>query len=99
MRCPVCRADNDDSDASCRRCRADLGLLVALEKVRSRLLREAQDHLCCRRPQEAMLPIKQAENLRHGTDANRLFALAHLLAGDFPKAWDSYQRTVIVQDE
>lgn len=33
MRCPVCRAENDRGP-NCRRCRADLSLLFALEKQR-----------------------------------------------------------------
>ena len=33
MRCPVCRAENTE-ETTCRRCRADLSLLAALEQAR-----------------------------------------------------------------
>ena len=38
--CPVCRAEN--AERTCRRCRADLGLLFDLESQRSIELAQAQ---------------------------------------------------------
>ena len=35
MRCPVCKADNLETP-QCRRCKADLSLLVAVERRRER---------------------------------------------------------------
>ena len=40
MRCPVCKAENADAP-QCRRCKADLSLLVALEQRRAQALTSA----------------------------------------------------------
>jgi hypothetical protein len=44
MRCPVCKADNDQGPA-CRRCKADLSLLWALEARREALLASVRHRL------------------------------------------------------
>jgi len=44
MRCPVCKADNSQGPA-CRRCKADLFLLRALEEKREKLLTAARQYL------------------------------------------------------
>jgi hypothetical protein len=44
MRCPVCKAENVQESA-CRRCKADLSLLRALEARRAALLKSARRHL------------------------------------------------------
>ena len=46
MHCPVCKADNSQGP-QCRRCKADLSLLFALEEQRRRTLAEA---LCAHLP-------------------------------------------------
>ena len=40
MRCPVCRAENN-ADSTCRRCKADLSLLVTVDRRRAWVLAEA----------------------------------------------------------
>ena len=71
MRCPACRAENDEGP-QCRRCRADLSLLFALEEQRraaltlayrcltegqcSRALAIAEGVDTLRRDEESLLP-------------------------------------------
>jgi hypothetical protein len=89
MRCPVCRADNS-TGPQCRRCRADLSLLFALEDQRRRLLARAA--LALRRGDgaEAGRLANQAQGLRRDEDAGCLLAAARLLQRDFAGAWHSY---------
>jgi hypothetical protein len=47
MRCPVCKAENDQGPA-CRRCKADLALLWAVEARREALLISARQRLARR---------------------------------------------------
>src|SRR5260370_1067423 len=89
MRCPVCRAENT-SGPQCRRCRADLSLLFALEERRARLLAAAQTAVQRGDADETVRLASAAERLRRGDDARRLVALGHLLDGDFAGAWRSY---------
>ncbi len=86
MRCPVCRAENAQGP-QCRRCRADLSLLFALEDQRGRLLATAA--VCAARGYgEATARLaEQAHQLRRGPDSARLLALGRLLQGDFAAAW------------
>lgn len=90
MRCPVCRADNNDAETSCRRCRADLSLLAGIEAERKALLAQAQTELTAGRPDAALDLVQNAHDLRRAGDSARLFALTHLLAGNFPVAWQWY---------
>lgn len=85
MRCPVCRADNEEKP-TCRRCRADLSLLWAIEEQRDRCLQAARACLRLGRPMESLTHLRRAEALRSGEDAHQLAAVAHLLAGDFSQA-------------
>jgi len=89
MRCPVCKADNNQAP-QCRRCKADLTLLVALERLRVRVVAEARS---CLSQSEAVRALDRAEEvdwLRSDEESRRLLALAQLLAGDFAEAWASY---------
>ena len=90
MRCPVCRADNNE-DVACRRCRADLSLLLALEELRRRCLDAAQTCLGQRQVAPALEHIRRADEVRHGLDTDRLAAVAHLLGGNFSEAWRLYR--------
>jgi hypothetical protein len=85
LRCPVCRAENDRGP-TCRRCRADLGLLFRLESQRRRLLARARSELTRGRPDEALPLLDEADALRRGDDVRRLRAVAHLLRRDFARA-------------
>ncbi len=89
MRCPVCKADNLQGP-QCRRCKADLSLLFALEDQRWRTLAEAQRCLLRGEVGEAIQRIEAAGWLRDDEKSRRLAALAHLLAGDFALAWRGY---------
>jgi|GEM_PF-821402 hypothetical protein len=90
MRCPVCKADNLQGP-QCRRCKADLTLLFALEEQRQRTLAEARR---CLRRGEWQAAVKHAETanwLRSDEDAQQLAAVAHLVGRDFAGAWRCYQ--------
>jgi len=84
--CPVCRA-SVESGPQCRRCKADLSLLFALEARREAALSQARQSLAADRPDEALLLARGADQLRHGDDARRLIVLAHLLRREFAAAW------------
>ena len=86
LRCPVCRAENPTGPA-CRRCRADLSLLAAVEARRDFHLSRARTSIAEQRFDVAQDDLDQAEQLRAGADVHRLRACLHLSAGDFPAAW------------
>lgn len=90
MRCPVCKADNSQGP-QCRRCKADLSLLFALEEQRRRTLAAARD--CLRRGewQAAAEHAETANWLRVDEDAMQLAAVAHLSGRGFAAAWQRYQ--------
>jgi len=83
LRCPVCRAENAGGPA-CRRCRADLSLLAAVEARRDHHLAAARNALADGRFDDALKELARAEELRTGSDVRRVRACAFLLAGDFP---------------
>jgi hypothetical protein len=85
MRCPVCRAENGE-ETSCRRCRADVSLMVRLEAGRRRELAAAKTALVAQNARDALDHAGAAHKLRHGNDSARLLALAHLVARDFAAA-------------
>lgn len=85
MICPVCKARNDQGP-QCRRCKADLSLLFALDDRRQLLLTEARRHFAAGRWDEALAGARAADALRHGTDARQLEAVCHLLRGDHGRA-------------
>jgi hypothetical protein len=89
MHCPVCKAVVEQPQ--CRRCRADLSLLFALDEKRQRLLTEASQALLGARPTDAVCHANQANQLRAGADARRLLALGRLFQRDFAAAWRYYQ--------
>ena len=92
MTCPLCKASNDAGPA-CRRCRADLALLFAVEACREAELAAARSALAQGRPEVALNQALRADDLRHGADAARVAAAAALLARDFATAWKQYQRS------
>jgi hypothetical protein len=95
MRCPVCRADN--TETSCRRCKANLSLLLALEQERERLLAAARLALVSGDGRQALVHAGKAEQLRRGEDASRFLALGHLVGRDFSAAWVTYKNMQIRQ--
>lgn len=90
MRCPVCKADNPQGP-QCRRCRADLSLLFALEEQRRRTLAEAWLHLRRGEWQAAVERAETANWLHSDEESRQLAAMAHLLNKDFSAAWKCYR--------
>ena len=91
LTCPVCRANND-AGPNCRRCRADLSLLFAVEAQRVARLASARLALAQGQPVLASHQIRQADELRHGPDAAKLSAITALLRRDFGEAWRQFRR-------
>jgi hypothetical protein len=87
--CPCCRAANDAGPA-CRRCKADLSLLFAVEEQRDRHLAEAKQLAAEGRVADALSAVDDAESLRRGDDVLRLRAALHLLNRDFNSALAYY---------
>jgi hypothetical protein len=84
--CPVCRQRNEQPPL-CRRCKADLGLLFALETQRARTLAIGLRALSEGDADTALTQADCAEEMRNGSDARRLRALAHLLRHEFDAAF------------
>ncbi len=82
--CPCCRASNES--ATCRRCKADLSLLVAVEARRGYLIESARFALAEGRGESAKSNLIEAAGLRAGDDLAPLRALASLLNGDYAGA-------------
>jgi hypothetical protein len=90
MRCPVCKADNPQGP-QCRRCKADLALLFAVEDQHRRALARARRCLGRGEAEGAARHAETAVRLRDDDEARRLLAAAHLLGRDFAAAWRAYQ--------
>jgi hypothetical protein len=93
MRCPVCRADNDQGPA-CRRCRADLSLLFRLEEQRRAALDEAGRASARGQLRRALALLNGVDALRRDAESTRLQAVVALLQRDFGAAWRQYQEAV-----
>jgi hypothetical protein len=91
LTCPACRAVNDAGPV-CRRCRADLSLLVAVEARRAAELAEGRMQLAQGDVEAAFSSARRADELRRGADSARLAAIAALLKRDFAAAWKAYPR-------
>jgi hypothetical protein len=83
--CPVCRAENPSGPA-CRRCRADLSLLAAVEARRDSHLTRARAAIHDRQFDVALNELADAERLRFGPDVRQLRACTFLFMGDFSSA-------------
>jgi hypothetical protein len=91
LRCPVCRAENAQGP-TCRRCKADLSLLLQLEEQRGRTLAEARRLLAVGGTDQADALAEEADWLRSDAESQRLRAMTRLMRRDFAGAWASYQR-------
>ena len=91
LRCPVCKAENSDPP-TCRRCKADLSLVFALEADRTATLGRARQALAAGRWHEALRAATRGDGLRHDEESGRLVAVAALLCGDHALAWRRYRR-------
>jgi hypothetical protein len=91
LRCPVCKAENTQGP-QCRRCKADLSLLFALEDQR-RLILDAAPRAAARWDwREFLAAAERADALRSDDESRRLLAAARLLHGDFKGALQAAQR-------
>ncbi len=86
--CPCCKASNDA--ATCRRCKADLSLLVAVADRRGFLLSQVGAEAADGKFADALRSLDEAESLRSGADARQLRAAVLLLSGEFSAAWAAY---------
>jgi hypothetical protein len=89
LRCPVCRAENTTGPA-CRRCRADLSLLAAVEARRDYHVARARAALRDRDLDTATTELGQAQALHDGPDIRRLHACLLVLRQDFGPALAIY---------
>lgn len=90
LTCPICKAGNTRGP-QCRRCKADLSLLFALEQERQGALASAYHHAAQGRWDKALDIAQGVEALRAGDDVRRFLAVAHLVQGNFAQAWQWYQ--------
>jgi hypothetical protein len=90
MRCPVCKADNNETP-QCRRCKADLTLLLALERRRQQALENACNRLAAGDGAGALVAATMAHGLRRDEKSRRVLAMARLLTGDHAAAWAAFQ--------
>jgi hypothetical protein len=88
--CPCCRAIND-AGPICRRCKADLSLLFALESRRGSLLATAKQFAADGQYADALFAVHEADSLRRGQDTLQLHATLRLLIRDFTEAYIYYR--------
>jgi methylphosphotriester-DNA--protein-cysteine methyltransferase len=82
LRCPVCKAENSQGP-TCRRCKADLAMLFALEERRSAEVAAAAAALADGQAEEARTHALAVAHLRADAESARLLALAALACGDY----------------
>jgi hypothetical protein len=83
MRCPVCRAQNSAEETTCRRCKADLSLLVEMDKAREHVLAQAARAAAVGDGVKTLRFARSAHNMRRDADSWRWLAIGNLLMGDF----------------
>jgi hypothetical protein len=88
--CPCCKASND-AGPNCRRCKADLSLLFAIESQRSALLDGARRLANESRFAESLATLERAAQLRRAADVLCLRAAVLLLSRDFAGAFQQHQ--------
>ncbi len=89
MRCPVCRAEVEPP-GPCRRCRADLSLLFALETKRRRALDASWCCLAAGNFRRARALAAGASALRRDHESRQLQTLCRLMQGNYPAALAEY---------
>jgi hypothetical protein len=90
LACPVCKAENA-AGPTCRRCKADLAMLFALDQQRSALLARSRQSLHRGDECEALRTARQANDLRSDRESLRWLTLMLMLAEDFGEAWQIHQ--------
>src|SRR5690242_13887794 len=83
MRCPVCRVQNNKDSAAFRRCKADLSLLVELDKARANVLAQAASAAVVGDGVKTLRFARAAHNMRRDAESLRWLAIGNLLMGDF----------------
>ena len=73
-------------DTACRRCKADLSLLIVVEETRASALAQAAEAIRANDGDAALQHAETAHHLRADTDSWRRLAIAHLLRRDFERA-------------
>src|SRR5215475_14276910 len=89
MHCPICQAIVEQGP-TCRRCKADLSLIIALDRQRQRLLQDARLKAVEGNLGEAHTLAAVSQTLHPTAEGYRILALCHLLRRDFAKAWKAY---------
>jgi hypothetical protein len=95
--CPLCKVANEVGP-QCRRCRADLSLLFAVEAQREAHFAAAREALAQGEPVLASHEARRADELRHGPDLARFRAVVALLRRDFGDAWLQCRRARTFSD-
>src|SRR5262249_40695080 len=85
LRCPVCKAENTQGP-QCRRCKADLALLFALEEQRQQALADALGSAGRGDWPSFLAAVTRADSLRRDDETRRLLAVARLLLRDYAGA-------------
>ena len=88
LTCPCCRAVSES--ATCRRCRADLSLLQAVEQKREFHLIAAKRFAADAEYSRALAELQLVESLRPDPEVTQLRAAFLLLQGDYAAALSVY---------
>jgi hypothetical protein len=86
MQCPICKAENTQGP-QCRRCKADLSLLVRLESQRDWALHSSRSSLQRGDLVESGRLAVHADWLRSDKESTRLIAVVAVLSRDFDRAF------------
>lgn len=92
LTCPCCKAANTAD--TCRRCKADLSLLAAVEAAREHHVTLARRFAAELRGGEALAHLDSATALRPGDDVRQLRAAVLLLASRFADALAAYHAPI-----
>ena len=93
LTCPLCKAANEFGP-NCRRCKADLAELFAIEQERSSLLARVGQAFASGSFEEARIWATRADSLRRGADSQRWLAVLNLLSHNYTEAWRAYRGAV-----
>jgi hypothetical protein len=96
VRCPVCRAEIAE-DLTCRRCKADLSLLVSVEQARRAALSNAAHAASTGDGMRTLQHAETAHRLRADQESWRWLAVGALLIRDFKLAFACYRRASHVE--
>lgn len=92
LTCPCCRAANTAD--TCRRCKADLSLLAAVEAAREHHVVLSRRFAAELRSAEALAHLDHAAALRPGDDLRQLRSAVLLMGGRFADALAAYHAPV-----